>query len=125
MAKAPSSRALGTPDEELLAGAGDATGRGGLRPIDRVGLPMLHRLFEQFNEDRGSQQNAGRAADDLATAGQAVGKAIAGVVAANGTCEGPACDNENVARRSFPNVLPHAVGTPATSGFVEWKGDPR
>ena len=92
---------LEVPDGELLAGAGDkrrigvwavstlATDAGGWRSINRVGLPMIHPLFTQYNEDLGNRLNAGRPADDFATYGEAVTKAIAGVVSANGTAEDP------------------------------------
>ncbi len=83
---------------------------------------MIHPLFTQFNEDLGNRLNAGRPADDFATYGQAVTKAIAGVVAANGTAEDPAAYGEKVARRFFPNLLPYTVGTPAVFGFAEWNG---
>ena len=62
---------LEVPDAELLADAKDnrrigvwavatlATDAGGWRPINRVGLPMIHPLFTQFNEDLGNRLNAG------------------------------------------------------------------
>jgi len=125
---------LEVPDRELLPGAGGnrrigvwavstlATDAGGWRSINRVGLPMIHPLFTQFNEDLGNRLNAGRPADDFATHGPAVLKAIAGVVAANGTAEDPTAYAEKVAHRFFPNILPYEVGTPACFGFVEWNG---
>ncbi len=125
---------LELPDHELLAGAGDkhrigvwavsslATDAGGWRPINRVGLPMIHPLFTQFNEDLGNRLNAGRPADDFATYGETITKAIAGVVAANGTAEDPKSYGERVAHRFLPNLLPYEVGTPAVFGFAEWNG---
>jgi len=125
---------LEVPDKELLAEAGDkrrigvwavstlATDAGGWRSINRVGLPMVHPLFTQFNEDLGNRLNAGRPADDLATHGPAVAKAIAGVVAANGTAEDPRAYGEKVARLFCPNILPYEVGTAASFGFAEWNG---
>jgi hypothetical protein len=83
------SMVLEVPDSELLAGAGNnrrigvwavatlATDAGGWRSINRVGLPMIHPLFTQYNEDLGNRLNAGRPADDFATYGEAVTKAIA------------------------------------------------
>ena len=62
-------------------------------------LPMISRLTEQT-----------------------VAKAIAGVVAANGTAEDPVAYGEKVAHRFFPNILPYEVGTPAVFGFAEWNG---
>jgi len=125
---------LEVPDNELLAEAGDtrrigvwavstlATDAGGWRSINRVGLPMIHPLFTQYNEDLGNRLNAGRPADDFATYGAAVSKAIASVVSANGTAEDPRAYGEKVAHRFFPNILPYEVGTPAVFGFVEWNG---
>ena len=125
---------LEVPDKDLLAGAGNnrrigvwavstlATDAGGWRSINRVGLPMIHPLFTQFNEDLGNRLNAGRPADDFATYGAAAAKSIASVVAANGTAEDPQAYGEKLAHRFFPNILPYEVGTPATFGFAEWNG---
>jgi hypothetical protein len=125
---------LEVPDAELLAGAHGkkrigvwavatlATDAGGWRPINRVGLPMIHPLFTQFNEDLGNRLNGGRPADDFATYGEAVGRAIAGVVMATGTSADPNGYGAKVAHRFFPNILPYEVGTQATFGFAEWNG---
>jgi hypothetical protein len=122
------------PDGELLAGVGGkrrigvwamsrlATDAGGWQSINRVGLPMIHSLFTQDNEDLGNRLNGGRPSDDFATFGAAVTNAIAGVVSANGTAEDPKSYAERVARRFLPNTLPYEVGTPAVFGFVEWNG---
>jgi Domain of unknown function (DUF4331) len=90
---------LEVPDGELLANAGGrrigvwvlatlATDSGGWRPINRFGLPMIHPLFTQYNEDLGNRLNAGRPADDFATHGETIIRSIAGVIAANGTADG-------------------------------------
>ena len=125
---------LEVPDNELLAGAGDkrkigvwavstlATDAGGWRSINRVGHPMIHPLFTQFNEDLGNRLNAGHPAEDFATYGPAVIKAIAGVVSAYGTAQDPRAYAEMVAHRFFPNILPYEVGTPAVYGFAGWNG---
>ena len=125
---------LEVPDAELLAGAAGtkrigvwavatlATDAGGWRSINRVGLPMIHPLFTQYNEDLGNRLNAGRPADDFVTYGEVVSAAIAGVVAANGTSEDPREYGVKVAHRLFPNILPYEVGTQAAFGFVEWNG---
>jgi hypothetical protein len=125
---------LEVPDGELLAGAGDkrkigvwavstlATDAGGWRSINRVGHPMIHPLFTQFNEDLGNRLNAGQPAEDFATYGPAVIKAIAGVVSAYGTAQDPRAYAEMVAHRFFPNILPYEVGTPAVYGFAGWNG---
>ncbi len=125
---------LEVPDKELIAAAGGnrrigvwavstlATDAGGWRSINRVGLPMIHPLFTQYNEDLGNRLNAGSPTDDLATHGPSVAKAIAGVVAAYGTAEDPRAYGEKVARRFCPNILPYEVGTPAAFGFAKWNG---
>jgi hypothetical protein len=99
-----------------------ATDAGGWRSINRVGLPMIHPLFTQFNESLGNDLNAGRPADDFATYGKQVGAAVAGVVAALGTSEDPDAYGLKVAHRLFPNILPYEIGTSATFGLVEWNG---
>jgi Domain of unknown function (DUF4331) len=83
---------LEVPDGELLADAGGkrrigvwavatlATDAGGWRPINRVGLPMIHPLFTQFNEDLGNRLNGGISAGDLSTHGATVAKTIAGLL---------------------------------------------
>jgi len=125
---------LEVPEAELLASASAkkrigvwavtrlATDAGGWRSINRVGLPMIHPLFTQFNEDLGNRLNAGRPADDFATYGEPVAKAIAAVVAATGTSEDPEGYGAMVAHRFFPNILPYEVGTQATFGFAGLNG---
>ncbi len=125
---------LEVPNDQLLAGAQGqnrigvwavstlATDAGGWRSINRVGLPMIHPLFTQFNEDLGNRLNAGRPADDFATYGTCVVRAIAGVVSAYGTAEDPQAYAERLAHRFFPNILPYQVGTSAAFGFTEWNG---
>src|SRR5271157_1601989 len=125
---------LEVPDGELLAGAGDkrrigvwavstlATDAGGWRSINRVGLPMIHPLFTQYNENLGNCLNAGCPSNDFATHGNTITKAVAGVVSAYGTAQDPRAYAERVAHRFFPNMLPYEVGTPAVFGFAEWNG---
>ncbi len=125
---------LEIPDGELLAGttarrrvggwalATLATDAGGWRSINRVGLPMIHPLFTQYNEDLGNRLNAGRPADDFETYGAVVARSIAAVVSAYGTAEDPRGYGETVAHRFFPNILPYEVGTPAIFGFAAWNG---
>lgn len=125
---------LELPDSELLANAKGgrrigvwglttlATDAGGWRSINRCGHPMIHPLFTQYNENLGNELNAGRPADDFATYGETVIKAVSGVVAAYGTAQDPRAYAEKVAHRFFPNILPYEVGTPASYGFVDWNG---
>jgi len=127
------SMVLEVPDAELLAGSQNrrvgvwavstlATDAGGWHPVNRVGLPMIHPLFTQFNEDLGNNLNAGVPDDDFARFGATVIKAIAGTVAAYGTAEDPGSYAETVAHRFCPNVLPYTIGTPASFGFAQWNG---
>jgi hypothetical protein len=125
---------LEVPDTDFVVGASDkrligiwavatlATDAGGWRSINRVGLPMIHPLFTQYNEDLGNRLNAGRPADDFMTYGEILTNAIAGVVSANGTADDPRAYGERVAHRFCPNILPYVVGTPAVFGFAEWNG---
>jgi hypothetical protein len=94
MLEVPDAELLGSAAGEhrrigVLAVASLATDAGGWRSINRIGLPMIHPLFTQHNEDLGSKLNAGRPADDFAAYGNVVIKAVAGVVAANGTSADP------------------------------------
>ena len=128
------SLVLEIPDKELIgssqaerkigvwAVASLATDAGGWRSINRVGLPMIHPLFTQYDEDLGNRLNGGRPADDFATFGEAATAAIAGAVRATGTAEDPEGYATRVARRLFPNMLPYTVGTPAVFGFGDWNG---
>jgi Domain of unknown function (DUF4331) len=125
---------LEVPDAELLANAPGrrrigvwavatlATDAGGWRSINRIGLPMIHPLFTQYNEELGNRLNAGCPADDFAIYGETVTEAIAAMVAATGTAENPTAYAEMVAQRFFPNILPYIVGTPAVFGLAEWNG---
>ena len=97
-----------------------ATDAGGWCSVNRVGLPMIH--LTQYNEDLGNRLNAGRPADDFATYGETVIKAVADVVAVDGTAQDPRACAEKVAHRFFPNMLPYTVGTAAAFGFAEWNG---
>lgn len=122
------------PDSELLTvGKGNrrigvwavaslATDSGGWLPHNRAGLPMIHPLFTQFNEDLGNRLNGGRPSDDFATFGDIIRKEIAAVVSAYGTAEDPNAYAEKVAHMFLPNVLPYEVGTPASFGFAGWNG---
>jgi Domain of unknown function (DUF4331) len=125
---------LEVPDAELLSATGGehkigvwavatlATDAGGWRSINRVGLPMIHPLFTQYNEDLGNRLNAGHPSEDFATYGALVAKSIAGAVSAIGTSVDPKAYGERVARRFFPNMLPYKIGTSATFGLAEWNG---
>jgi hypothetical protein len=98
------------------------TDAGGWRRINRAGLPMVHPLFAQLNEDLGNRLNGGRPADDRQTFGAMITDMVAGVVAAYGTAQDPRVYAETVASKVLPNVLPYTVGTPAAFGFAGWNG---
>lgn len=114
-----------TPGEHQIgvwAVASLATDGDGWRPINRVGLPMIHPLFAQYNEDFGNRLNSGVPSDDLERFGGTIKKEIAGVVGAYGTVEDPVAHGDAVARRFLPNILPYRVGTPAAFSFLQWNG---
>ncbi|GAA4595558.1 hypothetical protein GCM10023194_65360 [Planotetraspora phitsanulokensis] len=121
-------------DEELLPAAGSdrtvgvwglaslATDAGGRRPINRAGLPMIHPLFTQLNEDLGDKLNTNRPAEDMEIHGDTVTTMVAGVVRAYGTAEDPEAYAWAVVSKIFPNVLPYTIGTSAFFGFAGWNG---
>jgi len=124
---------LELPDAQLLdeslnsrigvwAVASLATDAGGWRSINRIGLPMIHPLFTQYDEDLGNRLNAGVPSDDYATYGELTIKEIAGIVGAYGTSDDPMAYAETVAHRFFPNILPYVVGTPAAFSFAGFSG---
>jgi hypothetical protein len=98
------------------------TDAGGWRPINRVGLPMIHPLFTQFDEQLGDDLNAGDPRDDYAVYGERVAGKLAAVIGAYGTAADPYAQARAVARRLFPNVLPYTVGTAAAFSFAEFNG---
>lgn len=125
---------LEVPDEELLTVAGEdhrigvwgltwlATDTGGWRPINRAGLPMIHPLFTQFNEELGDRLNENVPADDVQVHSKQLIDMVAGVVRAYGTAEDPEAYAGVVVGRILPNVLPYTVGTSAAYSFAEWNG---
>ncbi|MFF7211963.1 DUF4331 family protein [Streptomyces sp. NPDC008238] len=125
---------LEVPDEELLPVAGEerrigvwgldslATDAGGWRPVNRAGLPMIHPLFAQFDEELGNRLNQNAPADDLRLHGEAVVDAVAGVVRAYGTAQDPEAYARFVVGCFCPNMLPYTIGTPASFGFARWNG---
>ncbi|WP_405395807.1 DUF4331 family protein [Microbispora hainanensis] len=98
------------------------TDAGGWRSVNRVGLPMIHPLFAQFDERLGGDLNTGRPRDDRAMYGSALTRKITGVVAAHGTSDDPDGYAQRLVNRLLPNILPYIVGTPASFGFAEWNG---
>jgi hypothetical protein len=99
-----------------------ATDAGGWRPINRAGLPMIHPLFTQLNEDLGDRLNTGRPADDRQMYGKTLADMVAGVVGAHRTASDPHAYGQRVAEALLPNLLPYTLGTPAALGFAGWNG---
>ncbi|WP_066363438.1 DUF4331 family protein [Herbidospora mongoliensis] len=128
------STVLELPDEELLRIAGPdgrigvwlqtslATDSGGWRPINRAGLPMIHPLFTQYDEDLGDRLNTNGPADDIRIHGDVVRSKVAGVVRAYGTSADPDAYAQMVVERIFPNMLPYTIGTKAGFTFAGWNG---
>jgi hypothetical protein len=115
------SLVLELPEAELTPRAADnrigvwavawlATDAGDWRSINRVGLPMIHPLFTQYDEMLGDDLNSGVPRDDYSTYGERVAAQIAACVGAYGTTEDPSHYGESVAHRLFPNILPYTVG---------------
>jgi hypothetical protein len=128
------SLVLEVADEELLAIAGAdhridvwavaflATDAGGWRPVNRAGLPMIHPLFTQYDENLGDRLNENVPSEDVERYGTALTESIADVVRAYGTAQDPEAYARTVVDRILPNVLPYVVGTPASYGFARWNG---
>ncbi|MFE7123320.1 DUF4331 family protein [Streptomyces sp. NPDC057617] len=116
--------ALAGPDRRISAWtlASLATDVGGWRQINRDGLPMIHPLFTQLDEDLGDRLNQGRPADDVRNYAGTVAAMIAGAVRAYGTSADPDAYGQSFAARVLPNMLPYTVGTPASYGFLQWNG---
>jgi hypothetical protein len=106
----------------IWAVASLATDAGGWRSINRVGLPMIHPLFTQFDDRLGDELNAGTPRDDYATYGEMVTEKLARVVAANGSAQDAVTHARTVAHRLFPNILPYTVGTAAAFSFAGFNG---
>ncbi|MEV4313542.1 DUF4331 family protein [Actinocrispum sp. NPDC049592] len=99
-----------------------ATDAGGWRPVNRAGLPMIHPLFAQFNEDLGNHLNETKPADDVENYGKQLTDKVARMVAATGTAQDPRAHAETFVARILPNLLPYTIGTPAVFGFAGWNG---
>jgi hypothetical protein len=99
-----------------------ATDAGGWRQINRAGHPMMWPIFWPNDTDFSDPANTRHPSEDLRDAGQHIGDKVAAVVAASGTSDDPQGYGQTVARRLLPDVLPYAVGTPATYGFAAMNG---
>ncbi|MEV5689625.1 DUF4331 family protein [Micromonospora globbae] len=99
-----------------------ATDAGGWRQINRAGHPMMWPIFWPTDTDFTHPANTRHPCEDLRSGGEEIAKAVAGVVAANGTAVDPQAYGWSVTRRLFPDVLPYEVGTPANFGFATVNG---
>jgi hypothetical protein len=99
-----------------------ATDAGGWHPINRAGLPMIHPLFAQHDDQLGNQLNDATPAEDRKLFGDLFARAIAKVVSAYGTAADPEAYGRAVANKLLPNVLPYTVGTRAVFGYGVWNG---
>ncbi|WP_212909593.1 DUF4331 family protein [Streptomyces sp. TS71-3] len=125
---------LEIPDRVLLDATGDelrievwalaslATDAGGWRPVNRAGIPMVHPLFAQHDDDLGDRLNVTLPGDDMDHYGESVADMVAAVVAAHGSAQNPRAHGVAVAERICPNQLPYIIGTPAEFGFAGWNG---
>ena len=101
-----------------------ATDAGGWRPINRVGLPIIHPLFHAVQRRRRPRQppqwrsarptiwprtRGGRKCDRRCRCGDRY-------------IQDQLAYGRKVAHRFCPNILPYEVGTQATFGFAEWNG---
>ncbi len=99
-----------------------ATDAGAWRQINRAGHPMMWPIFWPDDTKFDNPANTRHPSEDFDAVAKYIGDQVAAVVAATGTSEDPEGYGETVARRLFPDVLPYAVGTPATYGFAGFNG---
>jgi hypothetical protein len=99
-----------------------ATDAGGWRQINRAGHPMMWPIFWPDDTDFSDPANTRHPSQDVQAVGKSIAGLVAAVVAAGGTAHDAQAYGEAVARRLFPDVLPYVVGTPATYGFAGFNG---
>jgi hypothetical protein len=99
-----------------------ATDGSGWRQINRFGHPMMWPIFWPDDTDFSNPANSRHPSADLNADGKWVGDRVTAVVSATGTSDDPQGYGQAVARAVFPDVLPYAVGTPATYGFAARNG---
>jgi len=110
------------PTVGVWALASLATDAGGWRPINRAGLPMIHPLFTQFDEDLGDALNTTLPVDDRRLYASRLAAMIAAVVHADGTAAHSAAYADLIVDRLLPNILPYTIGTTASFTFAGWNG---
>ena len=99
-----------------------ATDAGGWRQINRAGHPMMWPIFWPTDTEFTNPANTRHPSQDAAADGQHLAEAIAGVVGASKTSGDPHSYGQRVAGLLFPDVLPYAVGTPASYGSAKFNG---
>ncbi|GAA0361343.1 DUF4331 domain-containing protein [Actinoallomurus spadix] len=99
-----------------------ATDAGGWRQVNRAGYPMMWPIFWPDDTDFSNPANTRHPSQDHAAAAEHIAGLVAGVVGAAGVSGDPGGYGATVARELFPDVLPYAVGTPATFGFAVRNG---
>ncbi|MFG1886141.1 DUF4331 family protein [Micromonospora sp. NPDC049102] len=99
-----------------------ATDAGGWRQINRAGHPMMWPVFWPHDTDFSDPANFRHPSQDLPEDGEEIAKAVAAVVAANGTAPDPQAYGWSVARVLYPDVLSYTVGTAANYGFAVHNG---
>ena len=99
-----------------------ATDAGGWRQINRAGHPMIWPIFWPDDTKFSNPANTRHPSEGFVAAGRYLGYEIAAVVAASGTSEDLQGYGEAVTRELLPDVLPYAVGTPATYSFAGFNG---
>jgi uncharacterized protein DUF4331 len=99
-----------------------ATDAGGWRQINRGGHPMMWPIFWPDDTHFTNPADTRHPSEDFDAEGEHIAEHIAAVVAASGASGDPQGYGKTVARELFPDVLPYAVGTPATYGFATRNG---
>jgi hypothetical protein len=99
-----------------------ATDTGGWRQINRAGHPMMWPIFWPNDTDFSNPANVRHPSEDVRADGKHIADQIAAVVSAGGTSDDPQGYGQTVARRLFPDVLSHVVGTHASYGFSAFNG---
>jgi hypothetical protein len=99
-----------------------ATDAGGWRQINRGGHPMMWPIFWPGDTDFSNPANTRHPSEDAAAVGRQLAGQVAAVVAATGTSADPEGYGRTVSEQLFPDVLPYVVATPATFGFATRNG---
>jgi hypothetical protein len=99
-----------------------ATDAGGWRQINRAGHPMMWPIFWPDDTHFTNPANIRFPAEDTEAVGKAIAGLVAGTVAATGTSSDPQGYAETVVSELFPDVLTYVVGTPAIYGFAVRNG---